>query len=84
MRFMWLVARPCRTRTAYARHACVPARCREVAKAWTSIKALDVSGKKKDTCKVVPEFKDEPAMRKAFVKGIVVAKVKKKAAPKKK
>jgi hypothetical protein len=44
---------------------------------------VDVRAKKKDTCKIAPEFKDAPAMRKVHMLGVVLAKAKKKKAAKK-
>lgn len=55
----------------------------EIATAWTKVAVLDVRAKKKDTCKIAPEFKNAPLMRKVHMLGVITAKAKKKKAAKK-
>lgn len=47
------------------------------------MQVLDVRAKKKDTCKIAPEFKNAPLMRKVHMLGVITAKAKKKKAAKK-
>lgn len=58
--------------------------CSEISTSWSKVSVLDVRAKKKDTCKIAPEFKDSPMMRKVHMLGVVVTKAKKKKAAAKK